>query len=146
MIAMYEFLKKQPVGKDAAKTLCEIGYDEMCACYYRINTDYMGCEEFPFFEVHNNTYLSKRDLVAAPYVTDAVLWLMQHKGLAFEVATVKCKESETGFLYVVTLKFLEGRGFRVTNIDYQKALVEAVDEFLKELIDKSIKDERKNTQ
>jgi len=121
-------VSRELVSKEAAITLKEMGHDAWCDCYYHTDNDDPWDYEMGNNQQCNSSLPGER--VAAPYVTDAVLWLMQHKGLALEVATVKDKESETGFLYVVTLKFLDERGFRVTDIDYQKALVTAVDKLL----------------
>ena len=123
-------VSRELVSKEAAITLKEMGHDAWCDFYYHTDNDNPWDYEMGNNQQCNSSLLGER--VAAPYVTDAVLWLMQHKGLAFEVATVKDKESETGFMYAVTLKFLDERGFRVTNIDYQKALVEAVDKLLED--------------
>lgn len=118
------------VSKDTAVFLREHGHNEYCDCYLHTDNDNPWNYEMGNNQQCNSSLLGER--VAAPYVTDAVLWLMQHKGIALEVATPVDKDSETGFTYIVSLKWGDNLMSRCGNIDYQKALVVAVDRLLED--------------
>lgn len=123
-------LKRELVSKEASVTLKEMGHDAWCDCYYHTDNDDPWDYEMGNNQQCNSTLLGER--VAAPYVTDAVLWLMQHKGVAQCVNITPSVNSETGFLYVVSLAYGRECGITATNVDYQKALVDAVDRLLED--------------
>lgn len=122
-------MKRELVSKEVAVTLKEMGHDEYCDCYYHTDNDIPWDYEMGRYQQRNSTLLGER--VAAPYVTDAVLWLMQHRGIAQSVDMEPSGDSETGFVYDVSL-YSKGVKVKVVNIDYQVALVKAVDLLLED--------------
>lgn len=125
-------VSRELVSKEAAITLREMGHDAWCDCYYHTDNDDPWDYEMGHHQVCNSSFEDYHERVAAPYVTDAVLWLMQHCGVALNVDTPADKESDTGFIYVVSLMWGGGFAIRCGDTDYQKALRIAIDRLLED--------------
>lgn len=124
-----EVFKQKVVSKKSAKVLRAIGHDSFCDCYYHTDNDDPWDYEMGNNQVCNSTFEDYHERIAAPYVTDALIWLIQNKGIAFDVISGKAK-TETGLEYLVTLKW----GFRhqigAKEEDFQDALCAAIEMLL----------------
>ena len=107
-----------------------MGHDAWCDCYYHTDNDNPDDYEMGNNQVQNSTFEDYHERCAAPYVSQALLWLMQFKGIAVDVRTYYSETSETGFEYSVKLKFCEDSFVSGVSIDYQEALRLAIDSLL----------------
>lgn len=122
--------KEKLVSKDAAKILRKMGHNDWCDCYYHVDNDDPDDYEMGNNQVCNDNFEEYHKRVAAPYVSQALLWLMQFKGIAIETKTYYDANSESGFYYSVKLMFGDENYVSGTNIDYQEALYMAIDSLL----------------
>ena len=118
------------VSKEAAIKLREMDYDQLCDCYYHTD-EYSHDDDWEWAGEHvcNSTFSDNSERVAAPYVSEAILWLMQHKGVAIETTICSGDVNIKGYYYVVKINYkntyVSGR-----DNDYQEALGKAIDELL----------------
>ena len=122
-------LQERVVSKEAAIKLRKMGHDAWCDCYYHTDNDEPDDYEMGNNQVQNSTFEDYHERCAAPYVSQALLWLMQFKGIAVDVRTYPAN-NESGFEYSVKLKFGEYDFVSGTDIDYQEALRRAIDSLL----------------
>ena len=118
------------VSKQAAIKLREMGYDQFCDCYY--HTDEFSHDddwEWAGEQVCNSTFSDNSERVAAPYVSEAIIWLMRHKGITMETTICSSEYNIKSYCYVVRINYkdtyVSGR-----DSDYQAALFKAIDELL----------------
>lgn len=122
-------LRQEVVNKDTAMFLREHGHDEYCDCYLHTDNDMQDDYEMWAHNQYCNSDLPDYvERIAAPYATDALLWLMQNMGVDFS-----CRKTETKSLvyYQCFLSFQTEKGPVMTctgkAVDFQTALNNALD-------------------
>ena len=118
------------VSKESAIKLREMGFNQFCDCYYHTDNDDPYDYEMGNNQLNNDNFEDYHERCSAPYVNQALLWLMHTYGIALEVKTYYNKKSETGFEYSVKIKFGEDSYFQISDIDYQTALHHALHNLL----------------
>ena len=119
------------VSKEAAIKLREMGYDQFCDCYY--HTDEFSHDddwELDGEQICNSTFSDNSERVAAPYVSEAILWLMRHKGVAMNVSVKIDRGCAKGYCYIVAIRHSGAQFVSAKDRDYQAALFKAIDELL----------------
>ena len=115
------------VSKTVAQWLRDMGHNEFCDCYLHTDNDREDDYEMWTSNQHCNGDLpDSAERIAAPYVSDALLWLMQFKGIAINVSPETYILSESGFIYSVTLLGSKEPVIAIS-FDYQDALYQALD-------------------
>lgn len=133
-----EFIPKlqKLVSKEAAITLREIGFNQFCDCYYHTDNDEPDDYEMAHEQVCNDSFEEYHARVAAPYVCDALLWLMRKKNVSLLVDFFPNKSSETGISYQVELHYSHNGEIKCAigvDTDYQAALRDAIDVYFNEI-------------
>lgn len=118
------------VSKEAAIKLREMGYDQLCDCYYHTD-EYSHDDDWEWAgePVCNSAFSDNAERIAAPYVSEAILWLMRHNGVTMETTICNNDYNTKGYYYVVRINYkdtyVSGK-----DSDYQEALGKAIDELL----------------
>lgn len=124
-------MRKVVVTKTTAQALRDMGYDEYCDCYLHTDNDREDDYEMWPRNQHCNSELpDTAERIAAPYVTDALLWLMERKGIKFDVQSVPFPGS--GWEYYLTVKHPEGH-ISLNGADFQEVLSAALDEVVSKI-------------
>ena len=116
------------VSKDAAIILRDMGFRQFCDYYYHTDNDREDDYEMGHEQTSNDFLTGGR--CSAPYVTQALLWLVNVTGIAFDVRTYPDDKSDTGYVYVVKLMFGSCCDVSCDDADYQTALRDAIDALL----------------
>lgn len=115
------------VNKDVAMFLREHGHNEYCDCYLHTDNDMQDDYEMWTRNQHCNANLpDSAERIAAPYVTDALLWIMRYMGVIFYSEYDKYKK-----LYKAYITYYDGAGLCHTLMseddDFQVAISNALD-------------------
>lgn len=116
------------VSKDAAIILRDMGFNQFCDYYYHTDNDSEDDYDMGDEQMSNECLTGER--CSAPYVTQALLWLIKVTGIAFNVRTYHDNKSATGYVYVVKLMFGNYGDVSCDDADYQTALRDAIDALL----------------
>ena len=130
-----ETTKKTVVSKDVAQAMRDMGFNDYCDCYLHTDNDRQDDYEMWSRNQHCNSDLpDDAERIAVPYVTDALLWLMQYKDVT--VCTDHYSDEYQVDLYIDDDCY--GMG---VHTDYQDALSEALDELAEKLTKEEKTDE-----
>lgn len=116
------------VSKDAAIILRDMGFNQYCDCYYHTDNYREDDYEMGREQTSNECLVGER--CSAPYVSQALMWLVNVTGIAFDVMTYPDDKSDTGYVYDVKLKFGNCGNVSCDDADYQIALRGAIDALL----------------
>lgn len=114
------------VSKTTAQALRNMGYNEYCDCYVHTDTDQEDdCEMWAHRQHRNSDLPNSACRIAAPYVSDALIWLMQFKDVI--LLEVKYNPADDyDLFYTVMLAY--GKYNVVTHATYyQTALYKALE-------------------
>lgn len=126
---------RKVVNKNVAQMLRDMGHNDFCDCYLHTDNGLQDDYEMWAHQQHCNSDLPDHaERIAAPYVTDALLWLMQYKDVT--VYTDHYPDEYQVDLYIGDDCY--GMG---VHTDYQDALSEALDELAEKLTKEEKTDE-----
>lgn len=114
------------VTKDSARKLRLLGHNEWCDCYYHTDNDDEYDYEMGNNQIRNDTFKDYHERIAAPYVSEALLWLMQEKNVGLEVKLDKEHRKYHVTLIIGSHRYTSS----YYKLDYQEALKEVIDELL----------------
>lgn len=128
------------VNKDVAMFLREHGHNEFCDCYLHTDNDMQDDYEMWSRNQHCNADLpDSAERIAAPYVTDALLWIMRDMGVIFYSDYDKYNK-----LYKAYIKYYDGAGIGHTLMgednDFQVSISKALDLLVEDSVFQKIHD------
>lgn len=126
------------VDKSSAIILRRLGHNAWCDCYYHTDNEDEDDYEMGNNQICNDNFQDYHERVAAPYVTDALLWLIQFNNIAVDITHTINHDHIVDYDVKIYFGKVNNECVMAKNNDIQKAIRDAIHYYLLKVEDSYI--------